>query len=222
MSPERRAVVFVWRRRQPPPAELKVDDASELALQAMLAEYATLRAESVQSISNRMAVMNFTFGALSVVLAGLLAASISELMAGFIALFFVPQMAKAGLLIWMGEYNRSQRAGRWTAVLEERINQRVGSQVVGWEGSLASAGAHMSYPYAATVLFILGIGYAGSLLGLYFFTSQDSRPFRWLSPFLIVALTVAYIFIVEGLFLRFVRSRWREVRTADPPSIPVD
>lgn len=39
------------------------------------------------------------------------------------AVLFVPQVAKTGLLIWLGEYDRSQRAGKWIADLEVWIDR---------------------------------------------------------------------------------------------------
>src|SRR5512143_3104758 len=160
----------------------------------MLAEYTWLRQECLQAIGYRITVMNFTFGALSVVLAGLLSGNLPPLVAGSIALLFVPQMAKAGLLIWLGEYHRSQRAGRWIAALEARINQLTNSSAMGWETALATRGTHMAYPYIATVIFTLGSGITGNFLGLYFiafdYFKYTSVGERWLIAFALLTYSV--------------------------------
>jgi hypothetical protein len=189
-------------------------------LDAMLAEYNTLRQESLQSIGNRVMIMNFTFGALAIVLAGLITRRSADIVTTVIALFFVPQLAKASLLIWLGEYNRSQRAGRWVADLEARINRLVETpDAMGWEGHLAEqsaqSGGHMGYPYAATVFIVLGGGYAASLVGLYFLYLQmeggQSREI-WV-PF---SLASAWVIVIESIFLRFFLRRWKTVRENPP------
>jgi hypothetical protein len=69
----------------------------------------------------------------------------------------------------------------------------------------------MAYPYLATVLFMLSVGYASSLIGSYFLIEYLAERFPlnliWAS-----ALALVYVVVLELLFLRFVRSKWREVR----------
>lgn len=196
---------------------------SNAALEAMLAEYAALRNEIVESTTNRVTVMNFTFGALSVLVAGLVTtASVSRLIVGLVALFLVPQMAKAGLLIWLGEYRRSQRAGRWIARLEEKINQAVGSgDVVGWENYLKRNKAHMLYPYVGAFVFTLGAGYAGTLFGGYLLTSEFLRRVHSVNLLAGIPIVV-YVLVLEVSFLRFVQPRWRQAKTGegDEPLAP--
>lgn len=192
---------------------MKEDPVNQL--EAILAEYTWLRQECLQAIGYRITVMNFTFGALSVVLAGLLTGKVPPLVAGSIALFFVPQMAKAGLLIWLGEYDRSQRAGHWIEGLEARINQLTNSPgAMGWETTLATRGTHMGYPYIAIIVFMLGSGVAGSFLGLYFVVFEYLKHASVSERWLIVFALLAYIVAVEILFLRFFRARWRAIRTS--------
>lgn len=202
------------------PTRATVGGGRSEPLQAMLAEYTALREESIQSIQHRILVMNFTFGALSVIIAGLVSRRVPDLMSGLIALLFVPQMAKAGLLIWLGEYNRSQRAGRWLTRLEAKINDLLESpDAMGWEGTLASRGTHMAYPYVATTVIVLGTGYAGSILGAYFLLVQFRAAFPHTPSWPVAVAIALYILTVEGLFLRFFRKKWREVRT-DSEQIP--
>ena len=78
-------------------------------VEAMLAEYGTLRQESLEAVGHRMTVMSFTFAAVGVIIGGLLTRKVSDAVAGLIAVLFVPQVSKAALLIWLGKVLLGQR-----------------------------------------------------------------------------------------------------------------
>jgi hypothetical protein len=185
-----------------------------LQLQAALAEYESLRQESMAAITNRVTVANFTFGALALIIAGLLAQQNPGPLAGVVAVVFVPQLSKTGLLIWLGEYDRSQRAGRWIRDLELRVNALVENQSMSWESALMSKGTHMSYPYASTVLLLLGAGWASAVLGLGIIYASlaahgiDRLGWAALGCVGFVALVIAG----EVWFALFFRRKWREIR----------
>ncbi|HEV2376349.1 MAG TPA: hypothetical protein VGS19_29785 [Streptosporangiaceae bacterium] len=190
-----------------------MEDAQALRLQALLAEYDSLRNESLACISNRIMVANFTFGALALILAALVTRTKPNATVGIVSLFFVPQVAKTGLLIWLGEYDRSQRAGHWLTGVEERINNILDREVMTWEGSLQHTGTHMGYPYLATVLLLLGAGWASSLVGIVMIHQANTSPaihhdILWIT----VGLTT-YALTVELLFGWFFRNKWRDIRT---------
>lgn len=191
-----------------PPPPMQYDQLS-----ALLAEYNSLRQESLQAISNRIAIMNFAFTSLAVVLAALLTSSVSRVVLIPVSLVFVPAAAKASLLIWLGEYHRSQRAGRGVARLERRINTLLGdADLVGWESRLVSSGTHMGYPYIATALFILSTGVLGQALGGYY--AVDSAARAGTAAAVATALAVAvYAVAGETLFTLFYRRRWRAIRS---------
>ncbi len=189
-------------------------------LDAMLKQYETVRAESIAAIGNRLTVMNFTFAALSVMTAGLLTRQVSDALAGVIAIVFVPQFGKAGLLVWLGEHERSQRAGRYLRALEVRICAAVGQDTLGWETWLERQPAptgresslHMRYPYIAVVVLLVGVGWAGEALGVYLLAHATShRPGSPWSIVIPVAAGAACL-LVEGCFLRFFSGRWRAIR----------
>lgn len=187
-------------------------------LDACLAEYGSLRQESLQAISNRIQIMNFAFTSLAIVLAALLTSHASRIVLIPFGLIFVPMASKASTLIWLGEYNRSQRAGRGIAELEHRVNILLGNQnkFLQWETSLISARTHMGYPYVATVAFILSTGICGEILGgIYVILLASSH-----GPMLTTAcavLTVGYAVAFESLFIRFFRKRWIAIRTYSNP-----
>lgn len=181
----------------------------------MLAEYETLRDEVLGAIAHRVAVMNFVFAALTVLLAGLLTRRIGDAIAAAVAIFAVPQFAHAGLLIWLGEYRRSQRASLWLRGLEDRINREVGAKAMGWEGRSQGPAAadfgHMAFPYVATVTLLVGIAYAGLAIGGYLLVEwwkEHSHLHLWIP----LAGLGIYALITEVAFLWFFVSRWRESR----------
>jgi hypothetical protein len=180
-----------------------------------LAEYNSLRQESLQAIGNRLQVLNFTFAALSVVVAAVLAGKVPPLAAAAVTIAFVPSVAKAALLVWLGEYSRSQRAGRWIAELETRINADIGSSVLGWESRLLTRSAHMGFPYLAVVGLLLGTGYASYVLGAHFLTTYFGAHHDHLGWGLWGAAAVAVVGAESG-FLVWVRGAWGTARMGPP------
>jgi hypothetical protein len=194
---------------------MMAEDSRRMALDAMLGEYSSLRTESVQAITNRVTIMSFTFGALSVIVAGLFVTTAARVLVGVIALVLIPQIAKAGALVWLGEYERSQRAGRWISHLEAQINEVVGRPAtVGWESHLRGdkpKPAHMTYPYVASVVFMLGAGYAGDIYGFYLLAGQLSLKG------IVNGLGVVLLCLWEGGFLWFVWRTWSAARRGTEP-----
>ncbi|MBW5423753.1 hypothetical protein GKQ77_19665 [Streptomyces sp. BG9H] len=196
----------------PPPPSLVSPEALRNQLDARLAEYATLRQESLQAISNRIQVMNFAFTSLSLILAALLASDVPRSLLILVSLLFVPIASKASALVWLGEYHRSQRAGQGVRLLEGRINELLGGgEHLTWEKSLYSQSTHMGYPYIATVLFILSTGVFGEFLGGIYLT-QAAEEAAVFPPVLCAALVVVYSLTIEISFLLFFRKRWIAIR----------
>jgi hypothetical protein len=204
----------LFRQHQEPTlkAANTAEDVQTLRLQALLAEYDSLRCESLTSISNRILIANFTFGALALILAALVTRTKPSAIVGIVSLFFVPQVAKTGLLIWLGEYDRSQRAGHWLKGVEQRINHVLDQEVMTWEGSLQHQGTHMGYPYLATVLLLLGAGWASSLVGLFMIRQAITYPAVHHYLIWITAGLITYVCTVELLFGWFFRNKWRYIR----------
>jgi hypothetical protein len=183
---------------------------TDLSMQALLAEYASLRDESMAAVGHRMAATNFTFAAVSVLVAGLLTGAAPAMVSAALLALVIPQLAKAGLLIWLGEYHRSQRAGRHVARLEQRINDLLGDDLLAWESGLVSASTHMAYPYVAVVVLLLGGGYVAEVLGVAL-AAEELLAGDW-SPAAVIAACCgaagAGVWL-ELRFLRFFRGHWR-------------
>lgn len=193
---------------------------SEVKVQVLLAEYATLREESLGAIGHRMTATNFTFAAMAVILGALLTSDIDVRLVVVALAIGVPQLAKSGLLIWLGEYQRSQRAGRQLRHVEATINAELGQDVMTRESSLASSGTHMSYPYRAVVVLLLGTGWLAGLTALTLAWWAPDDPVlgpRWLS-----IGAAAVLLLVEVWFLRIFRGHWVHAKTGTLGRVPVD
>lgn len=176
-------------------------------LRVLLAEYQSLRQESLTAITNRIQILSFAFTALAVVLAALLASSVSSTAAAIIGLLFVPAASRSSLLIWLGEYRRSQRAGAHLRQTESRINILIGHSDLSWE----SAKTGMIYPYVAVIVFVSSVSYLGHGLGIYYvFKSLDDHRVLGISRSVIVALLILYSIITETVFCWFWWTKWRE------------
>ena len=192
---------------------------SELQVTALVAEYQMLRQESLSSIGHRLSILSFTFAALAVLTAGLLQRRVDDVLAGAVAIAFVPQLAKAGLLVWLGEHARSQRAGRYLVGVEGRMNEVLGAPTMGWETSLAGRaedaggrGLHMRYPYVAVVVLLLGVGWAAEGLGVYLLAVGTAERTSDVTTALVAGSAALAAVVVEVVFLRFFAQRWRAAR----------
>ncbi len=196
--------------------------SDEARLTALLAEYELLRQESLDTLGHRLTVVNFTFASLSVVVAGLLTSDQPSWVLAAVAIVFVPQGAKAGLLIWLGEYARSQRAGRHLSELEVSINRLTGApsgEGMSWESQLTSRGTHMSLPYRATIAFTVGVGWVAAALGLsLFFAALSELSIGTFSRGGILLLVCTMVLAVEVVFLRTFLREWVAARTGTTPA----
>lgn len=181
-----------------------------LEFEARIAEYNSLREESLQAISNRVQIMNFTFTSLTIILASLMAADIPVTLVLIVSLLFVPIACKVSALVWLGEYNRSQRAGSGIRQREALINGLIRDvPAVSWETDLYSKGTHMGYPYAASLAFMLSTGIFGEALGGY---SAAQLVHGALPVMGVIALTVTFSLLLEIWFIRFFIERWVGIR----------
>jgi hypothetical protein len=179
----------------------------------MLQEYNSLRQESLSSITNRITIASFTFGAVAVILAALISRDNPSPLTGLIAFILVPQVSKAGLMIWLGEYNRSQRAGKWVAHLEEKINRALGwRKVLNWEAALVGNDVHMTYPYRSVAVLLIGIGWASIVAGASILINDFGAKLlipAYLAGAIVVTVTIA---ATEIAFIVFFRRKWRRIK----------
>lgn len=204
-------------------------------LTALLAEYSSLRQESLAAIQNRITIFSFTFGGLAI--AGAALTQTSQILVRLAAtLVAVPLLAKGGVLVWMGEYMRSRRAGAHICMIEAAINRHYSRYVLTWESSLKSGApigsicepifqehnqsapvgedsrprlrAHMKSPYLATItlLFFTGTFYiAVGVVTAFDYLNGRLSTSSAISWTLAIGVFFGAIEVAAG---RFIHSRW--------------
>jgi hypothetical protein len=151
----------------------------------MLKEYELLRAEVMGTLTHRLQVWSFGAGATGVLLAGALTA-ISEaqnamigtiqIMAGIVMALLVPLLCLAVLHTWLSEVRRGRRASWYLWGLERRVNDSLGSRVLGWQEDLRHSGCEQmrilrSY-HVSTILFFSATGFLSASGGAWFLLSH--------------------------------------------------
>jgi hypothetical protein len=103
-------------------------------LMSALAEYDTLRAESLQAMQAQQNILQFGIAGIAV-LTGLGLQNNDDLISILILLFLVPLLSILILNVWFVEIFRSIRAGLFLACLEEKINGVIDGNVhaMQWE-----------------------------------------------------------------------------------------
>jgi hypothetical protein len=113
------------------------DDAE---LQALLAEYSSLRLESLNTITTRAQTIVFGLAAVAALFAGPFALGDPAKQRNLtIAVFSgaVPIVSLLVLLVWVGEAMRMKRVSEYLASdIEARINRKFGRLVLAWEACL--------------------------------------------------------------------------------------
>jgi hypothetical protein len=203
-------------------------------LNTALEEYRSIRAESMAALQSHLATLRYGLAGI-VVLIGLALREHKEPLGWGIALTIVPILVLFVAIMWMGEYERMARAGRYLADFEARINgpfdDRGEEAPMKWENWLRNkgpekshqAGARHRYFFIYLIFFVmeiltLVIGWHSLLEYLdktVWHAHVHSRPNeenRWLIPFF-VSVNVAMAVIVAAYF-RSSFERLREYATA--------
>lgn len=171
----------------------------------MLKEYETLRQESLNTINNRNTILSFGLATIGAIFVGSIVTYSTGtylLISGLLLIIVIPVISIFVLFIWLGEYERMQRAGRFLVELERKINKEASKELLTWETRLRKNKSHMKYPYNATVVSLIGISVISLILGLV--TGSFPATLLWL-----VAITGALSHLGLCLFLLFRISRLR-------------
>lgn len=188
------------------------------ALNATLVEYKSMRDESIAALAHKVQIVNFTFGATSVAIAGLASSkSLSGTQVGSVCLTIVPALSFAAAFMWLGEHERSQRAGQGLRRVEQIVNNLVGmSRAVDWENLLASRaadrhqtrnpwGGNMKYPYIAAVSVMFGSGVFAQLFGVLSLSASKSLGIGGGLAALLVTL------LLDLILLHYWSERWQQI-----------
>lgn len=176
-------------------------------LSAHMAEYESLRQESLQAVRSRVAIANLMFGVLALVLVGVFSGKVPSPFDAIVAIVVVPQFVRAAMWLALAEYNRSQRAGAYLCKLEETVNVLVERTVLGWEQHLRDEKAHMVDSYQRTgvmALFIIWISDAFGFWRLHVHATAEN----WHVAVLIGAAVP--LIALEVWFLWEALTSWRE------------
>ena len=137
------------------------------SIEILFKEYDTLRSEILGSMTIRNTLLSFGLtgvGAIATASIGLHA--LSPVASGTVLGGVIPALCAAVLSMWLGEYQRTQRAGRFLVDLEKRINVLASADLLSWETHLRKDKKHMNYPYNSTVLLLTGIGGVSMVIGI--------------------------------------------------------
>jgi hypothetical protein len=181
----------------------------EQKIEILLAEYNSLRTESIEAVKNKFQVLTFGFGGLSVFVGSALAARISIGASVLILLVIVPTLSKAITIVWLGEHRRMVRAGGGVAALEVTINRIAGENLLGWEKWVRSESRAMSLAYRTTLgIFqfasVASITVGGLVLWRYLEERHSSA-----TAFVILVLALLAVAILEVLLHVIIDRRWK-------------
>jgi hypothetical protein len=159
-----------------------------------------------------------------VVLAAITVSAVQGLAVALLVLAAVPQVAKAGLMIWFGEYQRSQRAGEMLSTVEQNINRELGRNrstglAMSWEQGVTKTGVRHGYPHLATILLLTGASVVSAIYGFYLLAAWAQAQAAALPPTLIVVFTTTVV-IVESVFVWLVRQRWCAIKAWYEAGVP--
>ncbi len=118
--------------------EWKDNDTAEV--NALLAEYGTLRQETMNTINNRTQILMLGLAAIAALAGGTLTSdrlTSSKLLVAAVFSGAIPLVCVFVLLVWMSEAIRCHRVSYYLAsAVEARINAKLGRLTVTWEAAL--------------------------------------------------------------------------------------
>jgi hypothetical protein len=181
----------------------------EKKIEILLAEYNSLRTESLEAVKNKFQILSFGFAGLTVFVGSALTARITIAASLLVLLVIVPTLSKAITIIWLGEHRRMVRAGGGVAALEIEINRIAGENLLGWEKWVRSESRVMSLPYRTTLaIFQLTSGTSvvvGGLVLWRFLSGQNSS----VPAYVILVLALVAVVILEIFLHVIIDRRWK-------------
>jgi hypothetical protein len=174
-------------------------------VQVLLEEYKTLRQEILTAMSNRNSILSFGQASIGAVFTASIISyktTSYSLLSSLSLIFVVPTVVSFVLFMWIGEYQRMQRAGKFLVELEERINGECKQMLLSWETSLRSKRLHMKYPYNTTVMLLTLISVVSVIVGL-FSLQLSSRK----SIFILIGVFVLHYLLFKYSVMKISKMR---------------
>ena len=189
-------------KHEPPDRQEWTDrDAAELT--CLLAEYSTLRQESLNAVSNRVTALVLGLASVAALSGALLTrANLSSkplLVAGVFSIA-IPIFCIFVYVIWLSEAIRSHRVGYYLAsVVEARINDKLQSLTMTWEAALW-AGLQKRDERFGPSMVAVGLVCVFGLGAPWFGVLVSDTPLSWglwqiWVPYALFAFTAAYSYV---------------------------
>ena len=167
------------------------------AIEILLKEYETLRQEILTAMGSRNTILSFGLATVGAIFTASIATQFGDSPSPFsstILAVVIPIVCVFVLFMWLGEYQRMQRAGRFLVGLEKRINDEAKKELLSWE----SKHEHMKYPYNTTAMLIILLSIASHVIGL--ITFGIIPTLLWIFLIVGVAVQIAiYFFAVFNI-----------------------
>jgi hypothetical protein len=155
-------------------------ERESLAIGIIMEEYKTLRQELLLSVSNRLTIIIYSFGAATLIFSAIVVSKLPDIIVSIALGFFVPLITRTISRVWIAEYERSLRAGAAIAILEGKINKRMTEDgLLGWETNVRANNQKLSYQKILQLP--LHLGYASEFISIYFF-AKSCVGLRWQLP----------------------------------------
>ncbi len=119
----------------------------------------------------------------------------------------IPLVALAVFALWLGEYQRIQRAGIYLIDFEKRVNKYFGSNnelLLNWENYLDDKKLHPNYLYPAITALIVSIHTLSHIAGA--FIINHSVTYKWY-------VIQAVFFIFQGIGFGYLINKHKQVRS---------
>ncbi|MCH8013077.1 MAG: hypothetical protein IIA61_14220 [Candidatus Marinimicrobia bacterium] len=190
------------------------DDKDRAELDALIAQYQSIREESLQTINNRVQIMMLGIAAIAALAGGSLTIEDPASSRNIIYAVFsggIPLVSIFVLLVWAGEAMRSHRAGYFLAAdVEAHINQKLGRFIMNWETALWAGRLErdeMRGPSMMAFAVIGVVALAAPWFGV-FLSGTSNLPLIWPT----LAVLVPYSFLgATALYLRNNMHRLRNI-----------
>lgn len=205
------------------PKTLSTHPHGSTVISVMLAEYNTLRTESLNAINNSPVILAFSFASGAIILAGLITRTEKDTWVGVVTMVSIPILVKCCLLIWFAEYERCERAGNGIRRVESRINAYIEFKgALDWESRLLKDYDELSYSTIGAFTPVLGTGWVAYALGLRLLRPDLVRRFPSNGALVPIILISIAIIVMEASCLLWFYRKWISVRKkwSLKPSLP--
>ena len=197
--------------------KIKLPDNST-ELKAWLAEYSSLRQESIATIGYRIRIITWGFIGLTLILTGLFATKqLSSELKILLLILVAPQISKASLLMWCGEYERMIKAGHHIIEIEEKVNSLLQDKVLTWEKRLKKEKhgkpKHMYHlPYISAIFILSLTGWTSHILALFLLFQKIRQSYTLFATIYFITCVYDIIAILEIAFLIWFVKHWINIR----------